>query len=208
MHRQRKLIITGAYITLGSAIYALATHLFIFSQALFLGGTSGVSVILAHFFPRFSSGNFLAATNVALMILALIILGRSIAVKTMVGSALTTLFIALAEYLLPLKTPLISSPVLSALAGAAAIAAGSALLFYVDSSSGGTDILALIVKKFSGIRIGRALLVTDILIVVIGACVSPLPVAIGSAMGLLIKTLGIDFITAAIHKAKNAAYAA
>ena len=81
-------------------------------------------------------------------------------------------------------------------------------MFYVDSSSGGTDIVALIVKKFSGIQIGTALLITDVLIVVVGGILSKLSIFISSFIGLLVKTLGINlviFIIKKLMKRKEAA---
>lgn len=189
-------------ITLGSAIYAAATQLFIFSNSLFLGGTSGVSVILNHFFPHFSSGEFLMLINISLMLLALFILGKSMAAKTFIGSTLTTLFIGILEHMVPQQTPLISNSILSALIGASAVAIGSAILFYVDSSSGGTDIIALIIQKYSSFPIGKALLVTDILIVIVGACISQPLIAVASVIGLIIKTFGIDIVIGAVNKQK------
>lgn len=185
-------------IAVGSLLYAVAIQFFIFSNSLFLGGTSGLSVILNHFFPDFSSGQFLMAINVGLMILALIILGKSMAVKTMIGSALTTFFVGLLEKSANAGGPLVSDPILAAIIGSSLIAIGSAILFYVDSSSGGTDIVALIIQKYSSIKIGRALLIADVLIVIIGACVSPLLIAVASVIGLFIKTLGIDVVISAI----------
>ena len=73
-------------------------------------------------------------------------------------------------------------------------------MFYVDSSSGGTDIIALIVKKFSGIKIGKALLMTDVLIVLVGGALSGITVLISSSVGLLIKALGIDLVIFLIKK--------
>jgi uncharacterized membrane-anchored protein YitT (DUF2179 family) len=87
---------------------------------------------------------------------------------------------------------LIGNAYASAVIGALTIALASALLFYVNSSSGGTDIIALIVKKFSAIKIGKALLITDILIVILGGILSGVTVFISSSIGLLIKTFGID----------------
>lgn len=76
-------------------------------------------------------------------------------------------------------------------------------MFFVDSSSGGTDIIALIVKKFSGIQIGKALLITDILIVLIGGWFLGITLLISSVVGLLIKTLGIDFVISIIKKFRS-----
>ena len=80
------------------------------------------------------------------------------------------------------------------------IAVASGIMFYVDSSSGGTDIIALIVKKFSNIKIGKALLITDVLIVLVGGVLSGLTIFLSSFLGLLIKTLGIDLVISIISK--------
>ena len=195
---------TLSIIVLGSAIYAVATQYFIFSNGLFLGGTSGISVILNCFFPDFSSGEFLMGINILLMLLALIILGKHVAVKTMLGSCLTTIFIGILDHFTPVTVPLIKNPVLSAAIGASMVAVGSAILFFVDSSSGGTDILALIIRKFSGTPIGRALLIADILIVIIGAAISSPLWACASVLGLMIKTFGIDLIIRKLQNPKSA----
>ena len=75
-------------------------------------------------------------------------------------------------------------------------------MFYVKSSSGGTDIIALIVKKYSNINIGKALLITDFLIVIVGGLLSGYIILASSFVGLLIKTFGIDFVIEIINKSK------
>ncbi|MBO5354523.1 MAG: YitT family protein [Clostridia bacterium] len=186
-------------ILLGSALYAASTVCFIFPQSLLLGGTSGVSVILTSFLSG-SPGVILTVINGILLLLALLILGKSMALKTFMGSALTTVFISALEALLDLQAPPIANPFLSAGIGAAVIALASGVMFYVDSSSGGTDIIALIIKKFSRIHIGKALLITDIVIVVAGGILSGWMIAASSFMGLLIKTLGIDAVIKMIKR--------
>lgn len=186
-------------IFIGSVLYAVSTVLFIFPHSLLLGGTSGISVILQSFIP-FSAGTILMGINFSLIILAFLILGKSMALKTLIGSTLTTLFIGIFEKLLVLDGFLIGNPLLSALVGAGIIAVASGVMFYIDSSSGGTDIIALIVQKFSSIRIGRALLITDILIVLIGGLLSGFPILMASFLGLVLKTLGIDFVIAQIRR--------
>ena len=186
----------------GSVLYAASTVLFIFPHALLLGGTSGISVILNAFLP-FSPGTILMVINFTLIVLAFLILGKGMAFKTLIGSTCTTLFIGIFEKLVVLEDFLISSPLLSGLAGAAIIAVASGIMFYIDSSSGGTDIVALIVQKFSSIRIGRALLITDILIVIVGGLLSGLPILAASFLGLIVKTLGIDFVIAQIRKLRS-----
>ena len=183
----------------GSVLYAASTVLFIFPHTLLLGGTSGISVILQSFIP-FSAGSILMVINFSLIVLAFLILGRGMALKTLIGSTLTTLFIGIFEKLFVFHKLLIPNPILSALTGASIIAIASGIMFYIDSSSGGTDIVALIVQKFSNIRIGRALLITDILIVLLGGLLSGFPVLIASFLGLVVKTFGIDFVIAQIRR--------
>lgn len=189
-------------ILLGGLLYAVSTVLFIFPHGLLLGGTSGISVILEAFLP-FSPGTILLVINTGLLIIAFFILGKQMAVRTFVGSTVATVMITAAEQLLKLQAPVIANPVLSALTGAAVIAVASGVMFYVDSSSGGTDIVALIVRKYSSINIGKALLLTDFLIVVVGGIVSGWKIGISSMLGLLVKTLGIDFVIGLIKRGRK-----
>lgn len=186
-------------ILLGSVLYAMSTVLFVFPNGILFGGTSGISVILESFLP-FSPGTILVVINFLLVLLAFIILGKGMAFKTLIGSVLTTVFVGVFETLFALQGPVVASPYLSAVIGAAIIAVASGIMFYVDSSSGGTDIIALIVRKYSDMDIGKALLLTDVLIVLIGGALSGVAILLSSVIGLLIKTLGIDFVISAIKK--------
>lgn len=195
-------IICYLLILLGSILYALSTVLFIFPSSLLLGGTSGISVILHHFL-NFSPGIILTIINMSLIVLAFFILGNEMAVKTLVGSVLTTVGIAVIEKIIVLQKPVIQNPYISAVAGAIIIAVASGIMFYCNSSSGGTDVIALIVRKYSNMDIGKALLITDILIVIAGGILSGLTIAISSFVGLLIKTSGIDTVISLIKKVNN-----
>lgn len=187
------------FILLGSILYGLSTVLFIFPNGLLLGGTSGISVVLESFLP-FSPGTILVVINFSLVVLAFIILGSDMAIKTLIGSVLTTASVGVFEKLFSFESPLVENPYFSATIGAVIIAIASGVMFYVDSSSGGTDIIALIVKKFSNIKIGKALLLTDVLIVIVGGALSGITILFSSFLGLLIKTFGIDFCIAFFKK--------
>ena len=189
-------------IFIGSVFYALSTVLFIFPASVLLGGTSGISVILEGLL-HYSPGEILMAINFLLIILAFIILGKQMAIKTMVGSVLTTIFIGAFEKVFVFEKPLITNTYISAIIGAVFIAVSSGIMFFVDSSSGGTDIIALVIKKFSNIKIGRALLITDILIVIIGGFLSNTEILLSSLLGLIIKTTGIDLFISLIKKQKG-----
>lgn len=185
----------GLCILAASLAYAVGTVWFIFPHGLFLGGTSGISVILTAFLP-FPPGMLLMVINMALLVLAFAILGRRIAFKTLLGSTATALMIAAVERYATPATALIEAPWLSGVVGALILAAAGGLLFFVDASSGGTDIVALVVRRFFTIHIGRALFLTDILIVLVGGALTSLPLLLCSALGLAIKAFGIDAFVA------------
>ncbi len=195
----KKEIVNYLCIVIGSILYAVSTVAFIFPHSLLLGGTSGISVILNEFLSAMSPGTILVVINFALLIAAFVVLGREMAVKTFVGSTLTTVFVGVFEKVFG-DGVIISNIYLSAITGAVIIALASAIMFYVRSSSGGTDIIALIVKKYSKMDIGKALLATDILIVLVGGFLSGLTVLLSSFIGLIIKTFGIDFVIGLIKR--------
>ena len=125
------------------------------------------------------------------------------AIKTFIGSVLTTAFVGIFEKIFVFNGPIIANTYISSVVGASIIAVSSGIMFYVDSSSGGTDIIALIIKKFKNIGIGRALLLTDVLIVIVGGIFGGIEILIASFIGLLIKTLGIDLLISIIRKNKS-----
>ncbi len=188
------------FIAVGSFLYGIGTSAFIYPHRLLLGGTTGISVILNAFMP-FSPATILTALNYGLLFLALVILGKEAFLKNLLGSVLTTTSIAYFAGVFTEEDPPLDSLLGSAVIGAAIIALASALMFYVGASSGGTDIVALIVKKFvPNIHVGRALLLTDFLIVLVGGLLSGLAIGLCSLLGLIIKTGGIDLIIAWINK--------
>ena len=187
------------FLVLGSLLYGVGTAAFLYPHSLLLGGTTGISVILNAFLP-FSPAAILAVINYGLLFLALLLLGKEAALKNLAGSVLTTSTIGFFSTVFTAENRLIASPFVSAVVGAAIIALAGALMFYVGASSGGTDIVALILKKYSSLPEGRALLLTDILIVIIGGILSGPVIGISSFVGLLIKTFGIDFVIAQIRR--------
>ena len=185
-------------IVFASILYAFSTYFFIFPSGIFLGGTSGISVILNYFIP-FSPGIILMMINITLLILALLLLGKEMAIRIFVGSLVTTVAIGGLEILFPSPDPIIPNIYISCVIGAILICIASATLFYVRSSSGGTDIAAQIINKYTKMNIGKALLCTDILIVIVGGIISGCSIAVASVIGLFIKTFGIDFVIAFIQ---------
>ena len=186
-------------ITLGALLYAIGTVFFIFPKGVLLGGTSGISLILERWIPL-SPGTILSALGILLVVLAFAVLGTGMGIRTLVGSLLTSVFISAVEQLFPIPSAPVSNPFLSAIIGASIIAIASGILFFVDSNSGGTDIIALIVKKYANVNIGLALLITDVIIVIVGGILSGWHTALVSALGFAVKVFGIDAVIYLIRR--------
>lgn len=192
-------------ITLASALYGVATAVFIFPHSVLIGGTSGISVILSSFSTVFplSPGTILMIINFSLVVLSFFALGSELGIMTLLGSTLTAFFIGVFEKLFINLPPVTHNLLLSSVTGASLIAVASGVMFFLDANSGGTDIIAMIIKKHLKVNVGRALLVTDALIVICGGILGGYYMAICSFLGLLIKTLGIDFVIYIIKKLKG-----
>ena len=197
MSKMKSEILSYFWILIASILYGVGTSAFIFPCNITLGGTSGISVILTRFLSQ-SPGTIISILNVLLIIMAIFLLGKDMAIRSFVGSTLTTIAITGLEIIMALDGPVIANPYLSAAIGAAIIALASGIMFYCNASSGGTDIIALIVQKYRKIHIGKALLLTDILIMLCGGLLLGPTILAASCIGLLIKGFGVDFVIAQI----------
>ena len=92
----------------------------------------------------------------------------------------------------PMSAPLTNQPMLELCFAIALPSLGSAILFNIGSSSGGTDIIAMILKKYSSVDIGHALLITDVLITVAGCFMFDIATGLYSFLGLAIRSFMID----------------
>ena len=184
-----------AVIVLGCLIYAASLCIYVYPRSFTFGGTSGLSVLLAKLLPL-SASAFTVILNTALMVLALILLGRQFTLRTLIGSVVTTYSIAWID-LLPwidrLRTPWMWADLVLAVFW---IAIATVLLFSVNASSGGTDIVALIItSKKPTLPVGRALFLSDVLIVAGAFVLFGVETGICSVVGLILKALFVDALT-------------
>lgn len=188
----KKSLLTYLLITVCSVLYGAGVSLFIFPAGIVLGGTGGISVIICRCVPV-SAGAVSTVLNGALIIVGFLVLGREMGVRTLWGAATTALFIYIIEIAFEGIMPLTLGPVASAVAGGTIIASATGLLFALGSSSGGTDVIALIVNKKLGASVGGGLLIADVITVTVGGILDG-RIAFASAIGFVIKFVGADFV--------------
>ena len=183
-----------AILTLATLVMSAGTYLFKFPNNFSFGGVTGLAVVLSAVSPL-SAGTYNFIINMALLVLGFLFLGKGFGVKTVYISVLMSVALSAAEKLFPMSGPLTDQPVLELIFAIALPAIASALLFSVGASSGGTDVIALIVEKYTHLHsIAAALFLTDLVMVVAACFVFDLHTALYSFVGLTVKSLMIDVV--------------
>ena len=132
-------------------------YFFKFPNHFSTGGVTGIAIILGHYLPAVTPGSLVTIINIALLILGFAVLGKSFGIRTVYASLLMSGTLQLLEILCPMRAPMTTQPLVELLFAVGLPAVGSAILFNLDASSGGTDILAMILRKYTALNIGIAL---------------------------------------------------
>ena len=155
---------------IGCFLVALAFNLFMSPNNLVAGGVSGFSLILKHFFGL-NPSTIISVANILLIILSFLVLGKEKTKATILGSILFPIFVSLTEHLSTYISFKESEMILIAVFGGVLQGLGAGLIFRAGYSTGGTDILNMIVSKIFKISLGNSMFFTDGTIIIIGAFV-------------------------------------
>ncbi len=189
-------------ITLSISIMSVGVYFFKFPNNFVFGSVTGTAALVAKLTPM-SASAFSSAANLVLLVVGLIFLGKEFAMTTGYATFVMSVELMVFEKLCPLSGPLSDQPMLDLLFAIALPAIASALLFNVGASSGGTDIIALIVEKYTHIHsIAVALFITDLFMVIAACFVFDLYTALYSFVGLTVKSLVIDAVLEKIKMCK------
>ena len=158
-----------ALLNLGLVLTAVGIVYFKNPNHFAFGGTSGLSILLADLFPRINVGGFMWIINIALVVLGFVFLGIKCMGWTIYSSFALSFFVSGCEWLYPSGASLSGDAMLDLVFAVFLPALGAAIVFDIGASTGGTDIVALILAKYTSMEIGKALMVSDILIVLAAA---------------------------------------
>lgn len=185
----------------GAFLVALGVYFFKFPNNFSTGGVSGISIILGNYFGL-SSASFIAAViNGIMLVLGFAMVGRNCGVKTVIGTATLSGVLMLFEYLIPMNAPLTDQPLLELIFAILLPAVGSAILFNCDGSTGGTDIIAMILSKYTRMNIGTSLMISDAGITMLSFLFG-VKTGLFSILGLAMKTFFIDSVIDGINQSK------
>ncbi|REJ27632.1 MAG: hypothetical protein C6P37_11025 [Caldibacillus debilis] len=188
-----------ADVLIGSAIIAVAFNVFFLPNEIAAGGVSGISTILNGLF-RWEPAYVQWALNIPLFIAGVVVLGVRFGVKTLVG----TLFLPFAVYLTRDWEPWTDNPLLAAVFGGIGVGLGLGIVFRGNASTGGTDLAAQILAKYTGLSLGNCVALIDGLIVLTAALVFNIEKGLLALIGLYITSKTIDAVQVGFSRSKMA----
>ncbi|MDY6301605.1 MAG: YitT family protein [Bacteroidales bacterium] len=150
-------------ITFGLFLYAFGFTAFILPEKIVIGSVTGLSSLI-HFWLGWNVAITYYAINIILLCIAFHSVGKQFVLRTIIGASIATLLIALLQPMFP--TPIIEQQTfMNVILGAVLCGLGLGIVFTHNGSTGGTDIIAAMVAKYSTISFGRTMMYCDVLII-------------------------------------------
>lgn len=188
-------------LTISTLIMAIGIYFFKFANNFTFGGITGMAVLVAKFIP-ISASDFSFIANILLLIIGWIILGKSFAAKTAYSTILLSVSLSVLERIYPMSHPLTNEPLLELVFAILLPALGSAILFNIGASSGGTDVIAMILKKYTSVDIGKGLMISDIIFTLSGFLIFDVKTGLYSLLGLILRSALIDNFIESLNRSK------
>ncbi|KOY82214.1 YitT family protein [Lysinibacillus macroides] len=196
-HDMKESIIEYVYVMIGAAVIAIGFNVFLLPNQVASGGVSGISTILHGLFG-WNPGIIQYAFNIPLFIAGIIFLGKKFGIKSFIGTITLPSVVLLTNS----WEPWTNNPLLGALFGGIVVGLGIGLVFKGNASTGGTDLLAQIITKFTGLSLGTSVLLIDGIIAISAAIVFDLEKGLYALIGLYVTTKTIDIIQLGFSQSK------
>ncbi len=188
-------------ITFSIWIMVVGIYFFKFPNNFAFGGVTGFATVISAL-THWSASEFTTIVNTILLVAGFLFLGRSFGIKTVYATLMMSMFLYFLERLYPITRPLTKEPLLELIFAILLPSVGSALLFNTGACSGGTDIIAMILKRYTSLNIGTVLLLVDVTGVIMAYFVFGPETGLFSSLGLLAKSLVIGDVIENINLCK------
>lgn len=186
-------------INFGLLITALGMYFFLIPSDLAAGGVTGLAIVINRILPQVPVGLIMIIFNIFLFSLAFLVIGKEFGGLTVYNSLLLSALIYIFELFIPMSKPLIDDLLVNLIYGILISSVGMAIIFNQNASTGGTDIIAMIISKFAHLNIGKSLLIADSIVAISAIAVLGIEVGLYSLLGILINTTLIDKVIAGFN---------
>ena len=190
-------------VNLGVLLLTVGVYFFKLPNNFTTGGVSGLAILLSSVIPFLSTATLMGIINVLLLVLGYLFLGKEFGFWTTYCSLMYSLETWVLERVYPMDAPFTNQPLLELCFAMMLPAVGSALMFNYNASSGGTDTVAMILKKYTSISdIGKALFVSDSVIALAACFFFGIETGMFSLLGLFLKAFVVDSVIESINLCK------
>ncbi|MEG0710797.1 MAG: YitT family protein [Niameybacter sp.] len=186
-------IMTYVKIVLGSIAVAIGIYFFWAPAQFAAGGISGLAIVLQSVVPQIPISVLVFGLDILMFLVGFIALGAGFGIKSMTSSLSIALTMRIFEHLIPKVNMLSRDHLVILIFGALFIAFGQAVIFNQEASSGGTDIIAKIISKYTHLNIATSLLIADMAVVLLAISQFGVEKGLYAALGVLITTTLIDY---------------
>ena len=204
MNKNNFITISKEYflLTLGVILVAFGIQYFYAPNEIAGGGLSGMALVISHYIPRLSVGTIILIGNIILFVISFILIGGDFGLKTIYASFMLSFVMDFMEKVLH-SYALTTNMLLAIISGTIIIATGLGIAFAINASTGGTDILAKILNKYSTINLGISLLIVDLVVVIFGALTFGLDKGFYSLLAVIMNGLVVDRVIINIEKRRK-----
>lgn len=186
-------------VTIGVILVAFGIQYFYAPNQIAGGGLSGLALVISNYVPVLSVGTIIFFGNLILFVIAFILVGGDFGMKTIYASFALSFVMDFMEKVIN-SYALTNNLLFAVILGTLIIAAGIGITFAINASTGGTDILAKILNKYSAINLGISLLIVDLAVVVCGALTFGLDKGFYSLLAVIMNGLVVDRVIIIIEK--------
>jgi len=197
-----KVISEYLWIITGTVILTAGVNFFKIPNGFATGGVSGIGTILGKTLRLLTASEWITLINTLLLIIGFLVLGKTTGLRTAFCSLLYSGLTFVFEKIFPITTPLTNQPLLELVYAMILTSLGAAIIFNYGASSGGTDIVALILKKFTSLNVGKSLLIVDFFIAASSFAAFGVQAGLFSMLGLFSKAFLVDSIIDSINSCK------
>ncbi|WP_425540215.1 YitT family protein [Microaceticoccus formicicus] len=178
-----------ALITIAVFVIAIGIYYLWIPLKLAPGGTTGLTVIIKSLFPRLPVSLAIGIINFILLLLGFIFIGKEFGGYTIYSSVMLSFFIRVFEQVYPVSQPVVDNVFLNLIFGGLFVGFGIGIVFNQNASTGGTDIVAMILNKFYHISLSTAVLIADLVITLVATYIVGLEIGMYSILGIMINSL-------------------
>ncbi len=195
----KKIIIEIGGTIIGAFVMAIGISLFLLPNQLSTGGVSGIAVVTYYLF-HIPMGTMMLLINVPLFLLSMYKMGKSFFVKSILGTVSLSIFIDILDKI----EPLTQDRVLASVYGGIMLGLGTAILLKVESSTGGSDLISYMAKKYNPtIRTSNVIAIIDIIIVTVNMIFfKEIEIGLYSAIAIYLMGKIIDIVFEGVYFTK------